>query len=168
MAPNTANKIQRRESAKDVFYTPDVVAKTHIQQIVAKDNEIWLDPFFGKGVYFNNFQTDKKVWTEIELMRDFFTFSGKVDIIVSNPPYSKLDDVFKKSIELKPRVISYLLLHGSMTPKRLEFMKANGYGLVSVYITKVYKWYGMSEAYTFEKDKGYENVVYFWDRIVHR
>ena len=167
MTSKTSHAIKHRSVAKDVFYTPKAVALTHISLISKTDGDKWLDSFRGKGIYYDNFPTESKDWCEITDDKDFFTYKGKVDIICSNPPYSLLDKVFEKSIELEPRVISYLLLHGSMTPRRMEMFNKAGYGLVSIYTTKVYKWYGMAEAYTFEKSKpNMASITY--DRIVHK
>jgi len=167
MNSGTSHKIKNRTEANDVVYTPLLVAQTHIKSIESLPNDIWYDPFKGKGVYFNNFPTLNKVWTEISEDKDFFTFEGEVNIICSNPPYSIIDAVLKKSIELNPRVISFLLLEGKMTPKRMEYMNNAGYGLSGMYMCKVYSWYGMAVAYTFTKDKT-NDPKFIYDRIVHK
>ena len=168
MSSKISHSIKHRTTAKDKFYTPQTVAKTHIQLINHKPDDIWLDPFYGGGVYYNNFPTHNKDYTEIRMNKDFFTYNNKVDIICSNPPYSIIDNVIKKCIELKPRVISLLLLYGAITPKRMELLKDNHYGLVSLYTCKVFSWYGFAEAYTFELHKSWDNVSVSFDRIVHR
>ena len=84
--------------------------------------------------------------------RDFFTYDKPVDIICSNPPYSMIDDVIKKSIELNPRVISYLIGQGNMTAKRIEDFNKAGYYLKQTKMLKVMTWYGMSYIVVFEKD----------------
>ena len=118
--------------------------------------------------YFDNFPTDNKKWTEIALGKDFFDFEGSPSIICSNPPYSMIDKVLVKSVSLKPRIISYLLLHGAMTSKRMEYMKNNNYGLTSIHTTKVYDWYGMSEIFTFTLGASWDNCKISFDRVVHR
>ena len=168
MSSSISHSIKHRASPKDVFYTPEAVVRTQISMIPVKDDDVWFDPFYGAGVYFSNFPTESRVWTEIEKGKDFFAYEGKVDVICSNPPYSMIDAVLKKSVELGPSVISYLLLHGAMTPKRMEFMKAAGYGLTGIYTCKVFKWYGMAEAYTFTKGAGWDSCKIVYDRIVHR
>jgi len=164
MTSETSHSIKHRKTAKDVWYTPIDVAKKHISLITHKG--LWFDPFRGLGAYYNNFDNEKD-WCEITDGKDFFEYKGKPDVICSNPPYSIIDKVIKKSIELKPIIISYLLLHGALTTKRLEIFNNAGYGLVSIYITKVFSWYGMSEAYTFELGK--PNIATItYDRKVHR
>lgn len=167
MNPQTSHAIKHRATPKDVFYTPEAVAKTHIQSISTVPTDIWYDPFRGKGIYYDNFPTDLKTWDEITEGRDFFQEKKLCDIICTNPPYSCLDEVLKKSVELNPRVISYLLLEGKLTPKRLEFMNAHGYGLSGMYMCKVFSWYGMAVAYTFTRGSSNDCKV-IYDRIVHR
>lgn len=167
MTSSISHSIKHREIAKDVFYTPEAVAKKHISLIPSINTDIWLDPFRGKGIYYDHFPTESKEWCEITDGNDFFEYRGNPDVICSNPPYSLLDKVFQKSIELQPRIISYLLLHGAMTPRRIEMFNEQGYGLTGIYITKVYKWYGMAEAYTFEKGKS-NTATISYDRIVHK
>jgi hypothetical protein len=168
MDPTISHSIKHRSKPNDVFYTPLKVAQTHINSIETISGEIWFDPFAGAKVYYNNFPTNvKKAYCEITENKDFFLHNQHVDVICSNPPYSNFDDVLKKTIELNPRVFSYLILEGKLTPKRLEFINKSNYGLTNIYMCKVYKWYGMAVAYTFTKDKpNCATIIY--DRIVHK
>jgi hypothetical protein len=65
-------------------------------------------------------------------------------------------------------VISLLLTYGALTPKRMEFMKSKGYGLTNIYTTKVFAWYGMTQAYTFTKGDDWNNCKIVFDRVVHK
>ena len=169
MSSKVSHQIKHRETPKDVFYTPESVVEKHISLIESSADDVWYDPFYGQGAYYHKFPNPETAkWSEIELHKDFFQFDEPVDVICSNPPYSLLDKVFEKSIQLKPRVISYLLLHGSLTPKRMEIMQNAGYGLTAIYTCKVYQWYGMAEAYVFERGKDWNNCKIVYDRIVHR
>ena len=169
MNSSTSHAIKNRKTAKDVFYTPLSVVNKHIGSIQALPTDKWFDPFAGKHIYYDNFPTENKVYTEIEEDKDFFGFNEPVDIICSNPPYSIMDAVLQKSVDLKPRVISYLLLEGKMTPRRIEFLNKHGYSMTGIYMCKVYKWYGMAVAYTFTKQDVVDNKTDFiYDRVVHR
>lgn len=169
MNSQISHNIKHRKEAKDVFYTPLTVVKKHISTLTTNQEDIWLDPFAGKHIYYDNFPTDKKSYCEITENKNFFDFNQHVDVICSNPPYSCIDDVLSHSVKLQPRIISYLLLEGKMTPKRLEFMNNNNYSLTGMYMCKVYKWYGMAVAYTFTKtDNKDNNCKVEYDRIVHR
>ena len=161
----TSRNIKKRDNPNDVFITPIDLAKTHIDMIDAVDSDIWYDPFKNSGVYYNNFPTDKKDWTEILEDKDFFSYDENIDVICSNPPYSCIDKVLQKSIELKPRVISYLIGINNLTARRMENMEKSGYGLTKIHMCKVYKWYGMSCIVVWEKNK---KSIFSYDRTVWR
>jgi len=169
MNATRSTKIKNRTIPNDTFYTPTLVAKTHINSIHTITGDKWLDPFYGKGVYYDHFPVpeNQRSFTEISLDKDFFEYTKPVDIICSNPPYSIIDRVITKSIDLNPRIISYLLLEGKLTPRRIKLFNDNGYGLTGMYICKVFNWYGMSVAYTFTRGcENHANITY--DRIVHK
>jgi len=159
------HKIKQRETPKDVFYTPASAVASHLSCINGLSGERWLDPFKGKGAYFDAFPTQNKDWCEISDNRDFFDWTDPVDLIVSNPPYSMIDKVLEHSIKLKPRIISYLIGQNNLTARRIEYLNAAGYGLSKLKMIKVYAWYGLSYIVVFER--GANNCIEY-DRIVHR
>ena len=59
-----SKKIQTRETPKDVFYTPEIVAKKHIEMISSNPNDIWYDDSKGNGIYYDNYPTENKEWRE--------------------------------------------------------------------------------------------------------
>ena len=56
MNSEISRSIKFRQKAKDIFYTPEDVAKKHISLV--SHTGLWLDPFKGKGVYYDNFKND--------------------------------------------------------------------------------------------------------------
>ena len=166
-----ANNIKKREQPKDVFYTPEPLVRTHLEYIskYVKENDIIFDGFFGLGAYYNLFNEYFKKntfdFTEIAMNKDFFLYDKKVDVIVSNPPYSLIDKVFEKSVLLNPHTISYLVGVHNLTTKRIMYMNTNGYYLVELKMLKVYKWFGMSCIIVFRKDG--KNCIDF-DRTVYK
>jgi len=165
MSAKVSHAIKGRKNAKDVFITPLDLAKNHIDMIDAKEGERWLDCCKNSGAYYNQFPTRNKDYCEILEDKDFLEYDGKVDIICSNPPYSILDEWFKKSIELNPRVISYLIGLGNLTARRIEWMEQAGYGMSKMTMLKVQSWYGMSVIVVFEKEK--KSIIEI-DRKVYR
>lgn len=165
MSSSKSHTIKRRNIANDVFYTPLSLSRFQIEKITTYPNDKWFDPFRGLGSYYDQFPTDNKDWTEITDNRDFFLYDEPVDIICSNPPYSIINDVFKKSVSLNPRVISFLIGQGNLTPKRIEFMNSHGYSLTFLHLCKVFNWYGISYIVQFEKNK--DNCISY-DRTVWR
>ena len=159
------HKIKHRKNPNDVFITPLALAKTHIDMIKTKKNWCWYDPFKNSGSYYNQFPTENKKWSEILENKDFFEFDEEVDVICSNPPYSMINKVLEKSVELKPKVISYLLGINNLTAKRMEFMEKHGYYITKIHMCKVFKWFGMSVAVVWEKNK---KPIISYDRVVWR
>ena len=153
MASKTSHKIKQRSTANDVFITPLRLAKKAIDMVSFKPDDIWFDPFKNNGSYYNQFPNENKVYTEILEEKDFFLFNEKVDIICSNPPYSLMDAVIKKSIELEPHTINYLIGIGNLTARRIEMFENAGYGMTKLHMCKVFKWYGMSVMVQFERVK---------------
>jgi len=148
-----SHAIKNREEPRDVFITPKALAKLHINMINSRPTDKWLDPCANSGNYYKQFPTKNKDKCEIIHGQDFFDYDKKVDIIVQNPPYSILDKWFKKNLELKPRIFSFLIGVGNLTARRIEWCEKQGYGLTQLKMLKVYGWYGMSYMVTFEKNK---------------
>jgi hypothetical protein len=159
---------QKRTKSNDVYYTPESLVRIHLAFIKAQPGERILEPFAGQDAYFKlfpeYFKECKYFWTEIERGRDFFNWNAPVDIIVSNPPFSKIKQVLEKSVSLSPRIISYLIGHMNLTTSRLEFMNKHNYGLVGIHFANVRQWFGGSVILVFEKDK--PNIVSY-DRKAH-
>jgi len=164
MKSSTSHTIKNRDKSNDIFITPLPLAKYHIDMIETIETDTWYDPFKNDGSYYNQFPTEKKEWSEILDGKDFFDYDGKPEIICSNPPYSILDKVIEKSINLKPRVISYLIGVGNLTARRIEMLENAGYKLKSLHMCKVFKWYGMSACVVF--DNTIEKSIISFDRIV--
>jgi len=159
----TNDKIKKRIIPNDIFITPLQLAKNHIDMIQYNKDDIWYDPFKNDGSYYNQFPNENKLWSEILNGKDFFEFNEKVSIICSNPPYSVMDKVLKKSIELNPYTISYLIGINNLTTKRIEYMEKAGYYITKIHLTKVYKWFGMSVIVIWEKNK---NGIIDYDRTI--
>ena len=91
----------------DLVYTPRPIAKAIINLFGL--NGIVLDAFRGGGAFYDQLPPDvDRDWCEIKDGKDFFDYNKKVDWIVSNPPYSILDEVFEHSFEIAENVV-YLL-----------------------------------------------------------
>ena len=132
MSSNTPHQIKQRTNANDVFITPLELSKKAIDMIDYDNDDIWYDPFKNNGSYYNQYPNEcRKLFSEILEDKDFFDFNENITIISSNPPYSILDKVIKKSIDLQPRVINYLIGLGNLTARRIEMFNEAGYGLIN-------------------------------------
>lgn len=172
MSSKIGHAIAQRDDPKDVFITPPELAKLNIDMIEFGDTEVWYDPFKNSGNYFNQFPNENKVWSEILEGRDFFKYNGHVDIICSNPPYSLMTPIIEKCIQLKPRVISFLIGMLNLTPKRIEDLNNAGYGLVKLRFLKIHEWFGNSFIVVFELGKGncieIDRTIYHDERIIQQ
>ena len=167
----THTNIKQRSKPNDIFYTPKQLVLKHLEYVkeYVDEDDIILDGFYGSGNYFNLYpqvftKNNKFEYTEIELGKDFFLFNEPVNMIISNPPYSIIDRVLEKSVQLKPHTISYLIGQANLTCKRIEYMNKNGYYLGKIFFTKVFKWFGMSMIVVFT-NKDTKNCIDY-DRIV--
>tara|TARA_R110000823_G_scaffold138955_1_gene268565 strand:+ start:21 stop:545 length:525 start_codon:yes stop_codon:yes gene_type:complete len=171
MSSAISHTIKGRTKPQDVFYTPKELALLHIEMIPDEyktEGTTWLDPCSGKGVYFDNFPTTvEKDEVEITDGGDFLKYTKNNTVIIGNPPYSIIDEWFKKTIALEPKIFSYLILQHHITPRRLEIMENAGYTMTQLKFLKVWKWYGISTIVTFERDAvPYTEITY--DRKVYR
>ncbi len=164
---NTGHKIKYRSKSQDKFYTPVELATLLIGLVPITIGDTLCDPFRGRGAFFDNFpKGHQKNWAEIDDGRDFFDLPEKsYDWLISNPPYSNLDEVIEKSVKVARKGFAYLLLGHAITPKRLEAIKIAGFGLTKIHLSKVFKWYGISTFCVFEKGKS--NLLEY-DRKVWR
>lgn len=152
----------------DKVYTPANIAK-HIIDSFSISGKV-LDPFKGKGAFFDNFPENvEKDWCELDEGKDFFQYNEMVDWIVSNPPYSIFNDVLEHSFKLSDNIV-YLIPINKLTssftrikklkewggipkiilmsPKEIGF--PFGFAVGAVYFKKGYK--GYTEIEVFEND----------------
>jgi len=162
MFTKNANAIRNKEERTDVYITPESLVRRHLSLFSGMNNIVVYDPFRGSGAYFNLFSeffpNSTYLWSEIEAGCDFFDFTGNVDLIVSNPPYSIVEKVLNRCYELKPRYISFLLQAHNVTPRRIEIANENGYYVMDYTICRTDRWFGVSVILTLSRDIG-ENVI---------
>jgi len=149
---NISHQIKHREISNDEFMTPPELVKELIKFV--NPTGTILDSAYGTG----NFTIDKST-------TDFFNWTEKVDWIVTNPPYSKIDDYLKHSCEIANKGFSYLLGLHNLTPKRICECEKKGFFITRIHLCKVFKWYGISAMIVWEKNK---KPIINYDRIVWR
>ena len=122
----------------DKIYTPAEIAKDIMDMFDLYG--IVLDPFMGKGAFYNQYpNTIEKEWCEIDNGRDFFKYNNKVDWIISNPPYSILDEVLEHSFEIADNIV-YLIPLSKIVSSMGRIRKINEYGgIPTIYILSASK-----------------------------
>ena len=123
------NKIRHGES-NDELYTPSTLSKKLIQNIPVNEEDSCLDPFYGTGSFFNNFNSNSEnKYCEINLGKDFFRYTKKHDWVISNPPFSQLTKVFEHTLMISKLGFAYILPSYSLTCNRLKIASESGFHL---------------------------------------
>ncbi len=94
-----------------------------------------LDPFLGTGSFYNQYPEGvDKDWCEIDEGKDFFTYTDKVDWIVSNPPYSILDEVLNHSFKIADNIVYLVPLSKIVSSMKRVRAISNYGGVPYIYI----------------------------------
>jgi hypothetical protein len=120
------NKLKSKPN--DLIYTPLELSKKLIDIVPIKKEDVLLDAFKGSGSFFNQFPiTNKKEWCEIEEGIDFFSYNKKVDWIISNPPFSEITKIIKKSSAICQIGFAYIFPLMSFNYSRLKLIQESGF-----------------------------------------
>ena len=101
---------------KDIVMTPEYLAKDIIQHYEPKG--LILDPCRGTGAFYDNFDglyPHSKDWCEIAENRDFLQYHRKVHWIITNPPWSMMQQFLWHGMEIA--AVSYT--HLTLPTKRI-------------------------------------------------
>ena len=122
----------------DNILTPCEISKKIIDMFDIKGTV--LDPFKGEGSFYSQFPEECiKDWCEIKEGRDFFEYNQTVNWIVSNPPYSILDEVLEHSFDIADNIV-YLVPLSKVVSSMGRIRKISNYGGVPfVYILSASK-----------------------------
>jgi hypothetical protein len=90
-----------------------------------------LDPARGQGAFFKALVaygclTD---WCELEQGRDFLQYQGRVDWVLTNPPWSKFLPFLKHAMRLAPNIVFLASVSHFMFKARLRALEEAGFGL---------------------------------------
>ena len=119
----------------DLVLTPLAMAKRVIDLYGIQEGSTILDPCRGEGAFYDNYPENCiKDWCEIEEGRDFYAYEGNVDWIITNPPYSILDDFMNKAFEVADNIV-FLVPLSKMVSSLGRIRRVLGYGnIVSIHI----------------------------------
>ena len=150
-AKNLKDKVNPNDDKK----TPNILAKKLIDMTPLEEGDTVLDGFVGKGAFYDQYPPNvNKRWSEIKRNRDFFKRKNKVDWVgPTNPPYSKINDVFEHSIKLANKGIAFLIGIINITPKRIAMLEKGGFGITHMHIVQVTGWFGKSLFIVAQKGK---------------
>lgn len=154
-----AKNLKDKENPNDNKKTPRILAKKLISMTPLQEGDKVLDAFAGEGAFYDQYPNNvKRLWSEIKRKRDFFSRTRKVDWVgPTNPPYSKINDVFEHSIKLANKGIAFLIGIMNITPKRIHMLEEGGFGITHMHIAQVTGWFGKSLYIIAQKGK--ESII---------
>ena len=166
---NQGLAVRYRKKANDIYFTPEELAKKCISMVPLSHSDVVLDPAEGEGVFINNYPEfiKTRIGMDINKGSNFLKYKGTVDWCITNPPYSLLNDYLKTSIEVCRVGFAYLVGSYSITPKRLKMCGDAGFGLYSMHLCKVSRWFGMTCFVVFLKDYDEKKIKFTYDRKVY-
>ncbi len=158
------------EKDKTICFTKPEMAKHLISLIDMKGINSIMEPCYGDGAFFNNLpKNTKNEYCEINEGKDYLKYVGNVDLTLSNPPFvpRKLFWEFMiKAMETTNKKIYWLINLSCLnvfTPKRLEFMKINGWFFNSFHIVSDKRWFGRYAWCCFTKE---DNGILTFSKIM--
>lgn len=120
----------KNSSEADMVFTPRLLAKEIIENF--NPYGLTLDPCKGDGSFYDQVRGDK-VWCELSEGKDFFTWTEKVDWIITNPPWSKMRSFLSHSYTLTNNIVLLCTLTHFCTTARLREMRQAGFGFKEFY-----------------------------------
>jgi len=75
-----------------------------------------------------------------------------VDWVVTNPPYSILDKIFKKLVTICNKGFTLLLSIHNITPKRIDEIEKAGFGIRLMHMVRVKRWFGFHVIVVWERN----------------
>lgn len=86
-----------------------------------------LEPCAGDGHFLQHLPGAD--WCKIKQGRDFLSYEGRVDWIVTNPPWSQIRPFFLRSFKVADQVVFLMTINHAWTKARLRIARENGFGL---------------------------------------
>ena len=135
--------------------TPPELCKDLIPHVPLIEGDVVLEPFKGEGGFFNVFpEYVQKEWCEITQGKDYTAYTGDIDWVITNPPFRleghegrrnafwELIEYYTARVKKGIAFLGNDYCLGTLTPKRLEVLKALGFSIQKVVVCNVKKWRG--------------------------
>jgi hypothetical protein len=116
---------------KDIVMTPEWLAKEIIQHF--SPSGILLDPCRGTGAFYDQFDVKTKDWCELAEGKDFLTYNQKVDWIITNPPWSKMQQFLLHGMKVSDNIVYLTTINHYTTKKRIRDMRENNFAIKEIY-----------------------------------
>ena len=152
--------------------TPEKLAIELIKKIPILESDTVLEPFKGEGSFYNNFPQCKKQYCEIAENKDYKDYKGKIDWVITNPPFRLENNKGKRVNSFFPLLeyysnkvnkgVAFLAndyCFSTLTPLRMKRLNEMGIYLQGYTICNVKKWRGRYFFMIFTKKKN-DNINY--------
>ncbi len=151
----------RNYKSNDEVMTPDYLAKRVVEYFRPRGKI--LEPCSGDGAFLKYFPNAE--WCEINKGKDFFDFNEKVRWIITNPPWSKIRDFLKHSMEISENVVFLMTINHLWTKARLRDIKEAGFGVRKIIMFDTPKEFPQSgfQLGAIQLKKGYRQDIIFMD-----
>ena len=116
---------------KDLVMTPDYLAVEIINHFAPTG--VILDPSRGTGAFYDNFPGDNNVWCELGEGKDFLTYTDKVDWIITNPPWSKIQQFLLHGMEISDNIVYLTTINHYTTKRRIREMRQHNFAIKEIY-----------------------------------
>ncbi len=115
---------------KDIVMTPEYLAREILQHF--NPSGVMLDPCRGVGAFYDN-MTGKKDWCELAEGKDFLQYNKKVDWIITNPPWSKMQLFLEHGMKVSNNIVYLTTINHYTTKRRIRDMRHAGFALKEIY-----------------------------------
>ena len=116
---------------KDLVMTPEYLAVEIINHFAPTG--VILDPSRGTGAFYDNFPGDNNVWCELGEGKDFLTYTDKVDWIITNPPWSKIQQFLLHGMEISDNIVYLTTINHYTTKRRIREMRQHNFAIKEIY-----------------------------------
>lgn len=116
---------------KDLVMTPEWLAKEIIDHF--NPSGVILDPCRGTGAFYDNFPGDNNEWCELGEGVDFLTYSKKVDWIITNPPWSKMQQFLAHGMKVSDNIVYLTTINHYTTKRRIRDMRESNFMIKEIY-----------------------------------
>ena len=90
-----------------------------------------LEPCKGDGNFLKALPEDTE-WCEVLEGKNFFDYDGKVDWIITNPPYSKMRNFIQKGMEVSINIVFLTTINHLWLKARLRDIKERAFGIKEI------------------------------------
>jgi hypothetical protein len=121
--------LRKRRTMNDIIYTNPLFAKRIIDYFSPqfKDNDIFHEPCFGVGSFFDN-MPEPKDFSEIELDKDFLQYDKPINWVLTNFPWSgkAFRPMLRHACLLSDNVVHLIRMHNAIgtTARHKDYLDA--------------------------------------------